>query len=94
MISQPVYSTALKIFLPTLAYVEVRILQNLKYWTRIWSTFFVLMFSMATASGIGECEENHTTSNGEGEGSKAEEQVFRCPWGGCGLELPSLEKFK
>ncbi len=57
---------------------------------------FVLMFSMATASGLGEREEteNHTTSNGEGEGRKVEEQVFRCPWGGCGLNLPSLEKFK
>jgi hypothetical protein len=52
------------------------------------------MFSMATASGLGECEENHKVSNGEGEGRKVEEQVFRCPWGGCGLDLPSLEKFK
>ncbi len=52
------------------------------------------MFSKEATSSLGECEENHKTSNGEGEGSKVEEQVFRCPWGGCGLDLPSLEKFK
>jgi hypothetical protein len=53
------------------------------------------MFSKEATSSLGECEENHKISNGgDGEGSKEEEQVFRCPWGGCGLDLPSLEKFK